>query len=108
MISEDTALGMPELGPLVFVSDLAVDKFADSSGRSLAIRRSWKHGVTPWLTLPTVIGTGSFAPTSISRSSPSWPRECSSSARLLRILFLGEIEDADQEPRGRGFQAQAE
>ncbi len=29
LISEDTALGMPEIGPLVFVSDLAVEKFAD-------------------------------------------------------------------------------
>ncbi len=29
LISEDTALGMPEIGPLVFVSDLAIEKFAD-------------------------------------------------------------------------------
>lgn len=29
LISEDTALGMPEIGPLVFVSDLAIETFAD-------------------------------------------------------------------------------
>src|SRR5208337_4385431 len=42
------------------------------------------------------IGTGTFAPTSIRRSSPNWPLECSSPACLSRILLLEEVEDADQ------------